>query len=446
MKNFWICLLISIVSAVSAQESTEISYVCQEMTTPEAPFYISDEFRQGDLVWENFRDIGDQNKKNQYIPKGSIVYTPPEFVEKMDDSENRIPVKVLSVPSQENEDNIRNSKKRRYNSISSMVNTTGDRKRVDAGSVGWIDKKSVRKASDFTFFVTKDSPLYKTKDGVSLNDKPITLSMSDGKYDIERCCTPDSYQGVEKCFDRYKFIALGEDSIESQFFMNTDKLECGFFEDLTPIANRIVEPMISILNIVRGEEPEAAIDELELLPAYHNWSTGRPKLSRVEMVKVPLIDGQQGPFGSYHYKPDDRVNSDAYLKPTSQCAFLEVLKKHQQQCTSPGCQVHFGDAFHQDSWGVHGGHDSGECIDIRPFRKSDNTDEGFSYKWGRYDRDKTKNFISILKETGAKTIIFNDPKIPGLSRDSRGVHNDHIHVCFGENINKVQKTCREGLN
>jgi hypothetical protein len=155
MKNFWICLLISIVSAVKAQESTELSFVCQEMTTPEAPFYISDEFRQGDLVWENFRDIGHQNKKNQYIPKGSIVYTPPEFVEKMDDSENRIPVKVLSVPSQENEDNIRNSKKRRYNSISSMVNTTGDRKRVDAGSVGWIDKKSVRKASDFTFLLPR---------------------------------------------------------------------------------------------------------------------------------------------------------------------------------------------------------------------------------------------------------------------------------------------------
>lgn len=164
------------------------------------------------------------------------------------------------------------------------------------------------------------------------------------------------------------------------------------------------------------------------------------------MVKVPLIEGQQGPFGSYHYKPDDRVNSEAYLKPTSQCAFLEVLKKHQQQCTSAGCQVHFGDAFHQDSWGVHGGHDSGECIDIRPFRKSDNTDEGFSYKWGRYDRDKTKNFVALLKESGAKTIIFNDSKIPGLSRDSRGIHDDHIHVCFGENTSKVQKTCRDGLN
>ncbi len=433
-------------SLFAADENTQIPYVCQETTTPEAPFYISDEFRQGDLIWENFRDINNQNNKNQYIPKGSIVYTPQEFIEQMDESERRIPVKVLSVPSKETEDNIRNAKKRRYQSIASKVNTTGNRQRVESGSVGWIDKKSVRQASDFTFFVTKDSPLYKTKDGISLNDKPITLSMSNGKFDIERCCTPDTYEGEEQCFDRYKFIAQGQDSEDAHFYMNTDKLECGFFEDLTPIANRIVEPMKSILNILRAENPKAAIDEIELLPAYHNWGSGRPQLSRVEMVKVPMMDGREGPFGSYHYKPDDRVNSDAYLKPTSQCAFLEVLKKHQQQCTTTGCSVQYGDAYHEDSWGVHSGHDSGECIDIRPFRKGDDTDAGLSYKWGRYDRDKTKNFINLLKEAGARSIIFNDRRIPSLSRDSRGVHDDHIHVCFGENQNKVQKACRDGLN
>ena len=105
--------------------------------------------------------------------------------------------------------------------------------------------------------------------------------------------------------------------------------------------------------------------------------------------------------------------------------------------------------YHADSWKVHTGHDSGECVDIRPFRKNDNNNEGLVYsnnKFSRYDREKTKKFIGLLKKAGARTTIFNDRKIKGLSRDSSGVHNDHIHVCFGENKSAVQKTCKNGLD
>jgi len=188
-----------------------------------------------------------------------------------------------------------------------------------------------------------------------------------------------------------------------------------------------------------------AIDQLELLPSKQNWRNGKPVVTRQEMIKVKIDDETgEGPFNSFHYRPDDKVSSDLYLKPNSHCAFLRVLEQHNKDCTSMGCQVQFGDMYHSDSWGVHQGHDSGECIDIRPLRKMDDGNSGLTYRHGRYDREKTKAFITLLKKAGARFTIFNDKQITGLSRDA-SVHDDHIHVCFGENREKVQTTCQQGF-
>lgn len=446
MKSILAFVLMSCLGLHAQESENNILHICQDIQIEKQPFYISDEYRQGDKIWENLRNIDNQNLKDQYIPRGSIVYTPPEFVEKMNESTQRIPVKVLSIPSKENEDNIRNSKKRSYNSISSMA-STGSLKRVEAFSVGWIDKKSVRKASDYTFMVTKDSPLYRSPGKKVINDNYISLSVTNGKYDVKRCCTPDTYQGEEYCFDQYKFLVIDKDNNKlDELFIKENMMECQFIRNLAPVANRIVEPIKSILGVLRVENPEMAIDELEMLPTYNTWYSGTPKISRKEMVKFRLdTETGEGPFGSMHYRADDKVNSDAYLKPNSHCSLLQVMKKHKEDCKGAGCQIQFGDMYHHDNWGAHSGHDSGECIDIRPFRKSDDDNAGLTYRHGRYDHEKTRKFIQLLKDAGARSTIFNDRKISGISRDSSGVHNDHIHVCFGENVSKVQETCKSGL-
>jgi hypothetical protein len=432
---------------VGSDQPPEPEFLCTEQQITDAPFYVSDEYRQGDRIWENFRKIEDDKAIDKYIPRGSIVYTPEEFIG-MEGSSGRVPVKVLSVPPKEIEYRVRNSKSDRRYSIEDTVADTKslkgiNRKRVKVNDVGWIGNDSLRKAKNHTFFVTKDAPIFKSPSGHIINDKAISLSYSEEGYDILRCCTPDTYDGPLVCFDRYKYLLKSLTGVKLESFY-IKKLECSFIQNLSPVSNNVITPIKSILNLMRVQNPNFAIDELELLPSYQNWSGTTPKIERSEMIKMNYDDQTgKGHYNSFHYRTDDKQNSDSYMKPNSQCALLQVLKKHNEDCFSKGCQVQLGDMYHHDSWGAHQGHDSGECVDIRPFRKNDNDDAGLSYKnTGRYDGTKTKNFIGLLRKAGAREIIFNDKNITA-SRLSN--HDNHIHVCFGENRSKVKETCRNGV-
>ena len=422
-------------------------FLCNQQKLAVPPFYISDEYEQGDRIWENFRKFENDKIVDKYIPRGSIVYTPEEMIG-TEGSTVSVPVKILSVPSKENEDRIRNSKSNRRNSIEDKVADSKslkgiNRKRVKVNDIGWIGKASLKEAKNHTFMVTKDSPIYKSPAGTAISDKQITLSYDDTGYDVLRCCTPDTFNGPITCFDRYKFILqdLEGNDLESFYVKN---LECSFIQNLAPISNTIITPIKSILNLMRVESPKFSIDELELLPSYQSWSGYTSRIKRSEMAKMPYDnETSQGPFGSYHYRPDDQQNSDAYMKPNSQCALLQVLKKHQESCTTAGCQVQLGDMYHHDNWGSHESHDSGECVDIRPFRKNDDDNAGLSYtQTSRYDREKTKSFIKLLRDSGARVIIFNDTQITARRLEN---HNNHIHVCFGENRQKVKNTCKNGF-
>jgi hypothetical protein len=446
----FITTILSLISMPASSQDPSIlseSLLCNEQSIAQPPFYVSDEYKQGDRIWENFRNIDNDKKVDKYIPRGSIVYTPEEFIGR-EGSSGRVPVKILSVPSSENEEKVRNSKSNRRNSIEDKVADTKslrgiNRKRVKVNDVGWIGSASLREAKNHTFFVNKDTAIFKSPGGITVNDKQISLAFNEAGYEILRCCTPDDFQGPITCFDKYKFKIqdLEGNDLES-FYMG--KLECSFMQNLSPVSNRVIKPIQSILNLMRVESPQFAIDELELLPNNQTWSGYTPRIRRSEMVKMPYDpETGEGPFNSFHYRPDDSQNSDAYLKPTSQCALLQVLKKHSETCTTTGCQVQMGDMYHHDNWGSHESHDSGECIDIRPFRKNDNDNAGLTYRTtSRYDRDKTKAFVKLLKDSGAKSIIFNDSQIPASRLNN---HDNHIHVCFGENREKVKKTCKNGL-
>jgi hypothetical protein len=123
---------------------------------------------------------------------------------------------------------------------------------------------------------------------------------------------------------------------------------------------------------------------------------------------------------------------------------MKVLEQHQKECTKPGCQVQFGDMFHLRDWGPHRYHGAGRCIDIRPLKTEDNL-MGTSYRSTIYDREKTEKFINLLKKAGGTSVVFDDPKVPGVARTANQSHADHIHVCFDPKSKIVKKTCYQGL-
>ena len=157
---------------------------------------------------------------------------------------------------------------------------------------------------------------------------------------------------------------------------------------------------------------------------------------------------------------------------------MKLAKEFKQICNTPGCQIQFGDMYHPVSWDVHEGHYGGECVDIRPFRKSkDDIKKGepwygtkknakgqlipdLNKRNPEYDIEKTRKFIELAIKNGATDIFYNDSllndsfkslnykrtiipkakdpywddwwKIRGNINIDKPKHNNHIHLCFRE--------------
>ncbi|GEM_PF-5418831 len=426
-------------------------YECYEDLVDFPPFYVSDEYRQGDKMYENFRNLKNANIKDKYIPRGSIVYIDPQVYEQFEGSENgRVPVKVLTIPSIKAENELKNKTKgRTYDNIKSVALGTGRQTRVKKDDKGWISLKSIRSVDEYTFAVEKDSLLYDTPGVDDDRNYYIKLNMQDGKFKVKNCCIPDEElkEGEEEiCFSKYEMTVIDDDSNELQSdYVNFR--ECNFFDGALPIKNEQLDAFTSVLKNFTEDNSDFKLADLEIVPAKQTWRGSTPIVKRKELVKVPIDKNGMGPFGSIHYRGDDKANSDAYLKPNALCAFTQVLKKWQKECTEPGCKAMFGDLYHPKSWRSHSTHGSGECIDLRPFRANDdNTTNGLRYGWERYSQDKTKRFIQLLETAGGTPIYFNDPAIRRTTKATRmGGHDNHIHVCFPENADKTMKTCKDGL-
>jgi len=420
---------------------------CKDVEVKEPPFYVSDEYRQGNKIWENFRNIENANIKDRFIPRGSVVFIDDELYEQSDAASSRVPVRVISVPDIKVEKNLKKARSRTHDSLRVIAGGTSRKIRVKQGDVGWISKKSLRVAGKYTFAVSKDSPVYKTPGLDASRNYYLKLKMDNGKYLAEYCCTPDTAPVEEYCVEKYKMDLIDDDGNEiSSSYVNFK--ECNFIEDSMPISNKSLTSVREILKSIREENPEFGIKDLEILPAHQRWYGNKPTILRDELVKMPIEAGtRKGPHGSYHYRGDDKVNSDAFMNPNSLCAFNKVLKEWKKECTTPGCQVQFGDAFHPRSWKGHSTHGSGNCIDIRPLRKDDDlTLNGLKYGWERYSYDKTKKFIELLTRAGGKKLYFNDPKVrKNTSASYSSGHSDHIHVCFPNDEEKTKKVCKNGI-
>jgi len=471
--------------------------VCKRETSDVAPFYVSDEYRQGDKVWENLRALEDDSKKKYYLPRGSIVYSPPELYEFEPDNTARVPIEVLSVPGKEYENTLRKS--RYYKDgwkpkVEFRRKIYGNKrlKRAEKGSKGFIDFRSLRRVTKYTFIVKVDAPMFPDASGKPSNASSVKLKMQEGKFVVDSCCVPAPilasfpntlYEDQEmNCFTKYIFEtydAKGGHTGDVAYNLAT----CNIAKYLLPVPNAAISPLENILRLTRdsalaGEVFESfGIEDLELFPSRNLWKRGHKKPTNepnITLMKFPLHkETGEGPYNTYHYNQDDTGNSDAMIKPYAACGFMQVIKAHNKECKSDGCTVMFGDMYHASNWGAHSSHGSGECVDIRPFRKADDNKIGgvFYKSWDkRYDQEKTKDFMKLLIKAGGRPIFFNDPKLikefkkadikkelrpdlgekwkhdryPQKPSANDSSHDNHIHVCFPKN-DETNDVCKNGL-
>jgi hypothetical protein len=419
---------------------------CSQVLLDDPPFYISDEYKQGDKIWENFRNLEDPGRKDRYIPRGSIVQVDEELYEQSDAPGHLVPIRVLNTPTTKSEEALKKTKSRSRDSLRTLVSGIKNKTRVKKDDTGWLNKNSIESAGKYTFAVKKDSQIYDNPN-VHIDRKYfIKLKMESDKFVATNCCTEDVGPHDPVCVTKYKMTLMNEKGEDlNDDFINIKS--CSFIDQLVPITNRNYESVREILNTLRNDTPSLSLTDLERLPPYQYWRGTNKSIIRSELIKMPIDKTGKGPFNSYHYRKDDKQNSDAYLKPKTMCVFNKVLEQWSKDCKEVGCQVQFGDLYHPPSWQAHSSHGSGECIDIRPMRANDDeTLNGLKPGWERYSLDKTKRFVELLLKAGGKKLYFNDPKIykNTKARYMKG-HSDHIHVCFPEDDTDVKKVCNDGI-
>lgn len=457
------CLTLSFLFCYIAWAKTQIGPpICKDITSEEAPFFVSDTYRQGILEYENFRSFDNAREIAGFIPRGSIVYTPPELMA-ADTERRRVPVKVLNV----NKELSETASKARNNPVGNFFRSLFSRQKgveqVEAGDIGYLDNKSLKQAGEFTFYLEKDAPLYNSPSGVPLNDKKIKPRMENDQYMIRNCCFLLPEMEEEYCFDFHLFDILDQNDelIETTVLKG---LGCGFFGSLDAVPDQFDDGVGSIYKLML-ENPSEQLGKLgtgDLELFQKDTASGN-----IPLVKIPVDEETGfGPFNMRKYN-SERGYTDNFLHPVSACAFLRVAQRWEQICNEPGCEIQFGNTYMHDDWGPHSTHDSGYCIDMRPFRKDNDESIGHTYRSGEYDYEKSLKFTKLLMEAGAHMVIFGDSRIaaatnkksvrdevrPGVTNpnnywwkhriqdDDSGVHNNHFHFCFDPKEKFVNDTC-----
>ena len=498
LKNLLGVLIVLICTNLSAEgdESCEPTFKregCNLAHSCIAPFYVSDTYLQGLRMYENFRNLDDDRVVERYIPKGSIVYTPPELMELEATNDYRVPVEVLSVDNSDLAESLRVSRywgrlnqdnpneARRWigkGEFTSMVDGIRNLQRVEAQERGFLDRRSLKPAGNYTFFVSEDIQMYRTPKGNLLNGMKLRLktAIHEGreKYLINRCCMINERDPEELlCHNFYRFDVINQENQVVEVMINHN-LECTVFPHLRAIPKEDEDAFQNILNMLdsAASVPNLpGLQELEIIPRMSDY-LGPDESANTELLKFPINENDQGPFNSFHYSPDDKGDSDVFVNPTTACAYMQILEEFSKRCTAPGCMSQFGNMYHTQSWQVHSTHGSGYCIDMRFFRKSDDANTGGLYVNGaRYDREKNKMFIDLLVKAGAENIYINDNSLISdytsgnrnttlLDGSSENIeqfmqnrnfpesypgHDNHLHFCLNPEKDIINQTCQNGL-
>lgn len=406
---------------------------CQDFTTKEPPFFISD--GKGDKNWEDFKSPSNFKATIGFLPKSSIVRVQPALQKAAIKSGRNvfIPVEVISIPDS---NLLRTAAKSRQ---PLKGNVLGRKKVAEPGNKGYVAQESLEHVSGYTFMIRKDSPLFEThREFAPIAGRALRLAQNeDGSFQARYCCFDDVNNGPMKCETRYVFQVLTTDLSRAETTFTFNPVGCAFCTNfLRPVKNDQINPIKDIINMT---EPMAG-----------KGIMGLEFIDSMGLVKIPVDPNTgAGPFGSIHYSPEkgNAISDDAFADLTAACAFMRVLQRQQSLCKSTGCQIQWGDAYYpyrKNGRKEHQGHDDGQCLDIRPLRKSDGTGP---LRWTKssktdYDYEKTTDFVQLLKAAGANPVYFNDKRTGAQHWPG---HDDHIHACFFPQNPMVQQVCQEGI-
>jgi hypothetical protein len=174
----------------------------------------------------------------------------------------------------------------------------------------------------------------------------------------------------------------------------------------------------------------------------------------------------EGPYNSLHYKNETFWNGvkDTMANRTSGCAFKNVLKEFEKLCTQYGtkdqCRVQWGNFYRprddrsDEVQSVE--HDTGRCVDVRPFNKSGRVGGQSVYEkatyHSNYNPDKTRLFARAVTAAGA-TVLFGDRSFRGdrmiatrWIKEQLEPHENHMHICFDPNSIIVKNSCDNGVD
>lgn len=456
---------------VFAKEKTKCQIkgdkLCCIESTKTSPFYLS--VGQGEKAYSNFKSLNSKIEE-KYLPKDTVIHIPNQIYKTETSEDFRYPFEVLTIPNSKLEHTSSKSMRR---DLKDLYKGIDGKERVKKGDVGYVDKKMVKRIDGITFFISKNSPAYKTPRGRFINDYKIKLWEKDNGFGVKRCC-PKSIPLKERdkasanCHNEYIFNLLN-DSGKVVDYITSEEVSCHLYSFLTPIPDDDVIPLERLNKLLLES---AKTSKTFKKAGVENFEIYKSKENDFSLMKFPLDPMTlRGPHNTHHYKQDDIVNSDAFIRPMTACTFLKVAEKFQKNCNGPGCEIQFGNIYHKKSWKPHMTHDTGECIDIRPFRRShDDINVSGSFKGKNYDREKTKLFLELAIKMGGTSAYFNDMNLveyfkkPEVRKDlmpyrkgdvwsfwqrieakNKSGHDDHIHVCFKTENPVVKQSCTQNF-
>lgn len=396
------------------------------------------------------------------LNQGSVVKLDKDALELLDnDSEELVKVKVVKTAHDDTEENMARTSR-------TKVDTSSYGRRANEGLEGYINEQDLKEAKDLTYVLKKDSPILQMPELEELGVVALRPKMQDNHYQVEECCMLQKFQGDKGFYSAnqlYDYFSTDQDAKNEYCFEDA-------LYDIVTAKSQSPDPIIENFNIstylkmmnpkfehiclhewdhvqpLRAEHTDSLLEIIaKTQEAYPNTNSEDLIYHHgKDMVQMPFDEstckykspgrGCEGPFGSFYYNPDrsSAPGIDQFINAEAGCTFMEVLKYwNKNNCPEDnGCRVQFGDMYHKTTWGDHSSHHSGNCIDVRPMRKKSSTDYGFTrHDTKMYDREKTQEFVNLLNSAGASMVLFGDSKIKGRKYASH--HDDHVHVCFGEN-------------
>lgn len=392
--------------------------ICENIVyKSKAPFAVSSATGNGNKIYENLRDIDNHKNKTYFLPNEAIVLDLAG--NGYDISGDFQPVEVLSSPSRSHFDRLKKSR-----SFFRNRGNLDNLKYASSGTLGYLYKKSMKKASNYSYLLKDQSMIAR---GQESTDLVVINPKVDNSGDYATC-GDNKYLfsvTVKKASADVKEVDVIFD-MDSNFGLNLVK-------NLVALPKSTSRTLIQIFHYLQSDEDMMGYGVADL-DYIHSL-----KLMRFPYDKETF----EGPYNSYYYNPDNNGHDDRYLNLLSSCALMNAIKSFEEKYGDGKNVVMIGDMFHHEDWKDHKTHGGkGICIDLRPMRK-DGLIGRLTYRsTSIYDQNQTINLIKMLKQSGGSSLYFNDPKVissvQGVTR--MGGHDNHIHVCY-QDTQKVRDAC-----